>query len=82
VDATEDLSISFDPVAEDPAIAMRTCGRQRMDRALEAVKRVELAAHDDFKSLVVFVLANFASSHTQFVRARRGCWRCLFQDAA
>ena len=72
MNAAEDLSVSFDPVPDDPAIAMRTYGRQGMDRALEAVKRVTLAAHDDFKRLVVFVLANLACSHTQLLRTRGG----------
>jgi hypothetical protein len=76
MNAAEDLSVSFDPVPDDPATAMRTYGCQRVDRALEAVKRVALAANDDFKRLVVFVLANFACSHTQLLRAGGGARRC------
>jgi hypothetical protein len=30
---------------------------------------VTLSAHDDFKRLVIIVLADFAFRHTQFVRA-------------
>jgi hypothetical protein len=77
MNAAEDLSVSFDPVPDDPAIAMRTYGRQRVDRALEAVKCVALAAHDHVKRLIVFILANFAFSHTQLLRAAGGAWRCF-----
>ena len=78
MDTTEDLSVRFDAVADDTAVAMRANRRQRMNRALEAIERVTLSAHDDFKRLVVFVLANFTSRHTQSVRARGGQWRCRF----
>ena len=65
-------------MADDPATAVRTDRRQRVDRALEAIEDVPLSAHDDFKRLVVFVSANFAFRHTPFVRARGGLWRCFF----
>jgi hypothetical protein len=81
VDTTEDFSVGFDAVAHDTATAVRTNRRQRVDRALEAVESVTLSAHDDFKRLVIFVLANFACRHTQFVRARGGQWRCLITVA-
>ena len=81
VDTTEDLSVRFDAVADDTAIAVRANRRQRVDCALEAIKSVTLSAHDDFKRLVIIVLANFACRHTQFVRARGGQWRCLFSVA-
>jgi hypothetical protein len=42
---------------------------------------VTLSAYDDFKGLVIIVLADFAFSHTQFVRARGAPWRCLFTVA-
>ena len=64
-------------MADDTAIAVRTNGREGVDRALEAIKDVALSGHDDFKGLVIIVLAHFAFSHTQFVRARGGRWRCL-----
>ena len=73
----EDLSIRFDAVANDTAIAVWTNRRQGVDRALEAVKDVALSVHHDFKRLVVIVLANFADRHTQFVRAGGDHWRCL-----
>lgn len=69
-------------MADDPATAVRTDRRQRVDRALEAIEDVPLSAHDDFKRLVVFVSANFAFRHTQFVRARGGLWRCFFTSVA
>ena len=78
---TEDLFVRFDAVAHDTAIAVWTHRRQGMDCALEAIKDVALSAHDDFKSLVIFVLADFAFRHTQFVRARGGQWRCLLTVA-
>jgi hypothetical protein len=43
---------------------MRANMCQRVDRSLEAVEGVSFATHDDFKRRVVFVLANFACSHT------------------
>jgi hypothetical protein len=78
VDTTEDLSVPFNAVAHDTAVAVGTNRRQRVDRALEAIKDVALPVHDDFKRLVVIVLANFACRHTQFVRVRGSQWRCLF----
>jgi hypothetical protein len=64
VDAAEDLSVSFNAMTNDPAIAMRANRRQRVDGALETVESVTLPGHDHFKRLVVFVLANFACTHT------------------
>ena len=80
MDTTEDLSVRFDAVAHDSAIAVWANRRESMDCALEAIEDVALSAHDDFKRLVIFVLANFACRHTQFVRARGGQWRCLFMS--
>jgi len=80
VDATEDFSARFDAVTDNAAAAVRANRRQRVDCALEAVEGVTLSTHDHFKRLVVVVLANFACRHTQFVRARGGCWRCLFRS--
>jgi hypothetical protein len=77
VDTTEDLSLRFDAVADNTAVAVGTNRRQGVDCALEAVEGVTLSAHDDFKRLVIFVLANFACRHTQFVRARGGSRRYL-----
>jgi len=81
MDTTEDFSIRFDAVADDTAIAVRANRRQCVDRALETVEDVTLSANDYFKRLVILVFANFAFSHTQFVRARGGSRRCLFTVA-
>ena len=78
MDTTEDFSVRFDAVADDTAIAVWANRRQRVDCALEAVEGVALSAHDNFKRFVIFVLANFAFRHTQFVRVRGGSRRCLF----
>ena len=64
MDTTENVSVRLDAVADDPAVAVRANRRQRMDRTFEAVESVTLSAHDDFKRLVTFVLANFACRHT------------------
>ena len=77
VDTTEDLSVGFDAVAHDTAIAMRANRCERMDCALEAIKDVAVSLHDNLKRLVIIVLADFAFRHTQFVRVRGGQWRCL-----
>jgi len=77
IDTAEDFFVRFDAMADDTAIAVWTSRRQRVDCALETIERVTLSAYDDFKGLVIIVLADFAFSHTQFVRARRGHWRCL-----
>jgi hypothetical protein len=77
MDTTENFSVRFDAVADNTAVAVGANRRERMDCALEAIKDVALSADDNFKRLVIFVPANFAFSHTQFVRERRGQWRCL-----
>jgi len=64
VDATENLSIRFNAMSDDPAMAMRANWRERVNRAFEAVERVVLPANDYFKRLVIFILANFAGRHT------------------
>ena len=78
MDTAEDLSVCFDTVADDAAIAVRANRRQRVDCAFEAIEGVTLSAHNDFKRLVVFVFADFARSHTQLLRARGALRRCLF----
>jgi sigma54-dependent transcription regulator len=64
VDAAENLSISFNAVPDNPAIAMRANWRQRVDGALETVEGVTLTGDDHFKRLVIFVFANLTCSHT------------------
>ena len=43
MDATIDLSACFNTVPDDPAITMRTCRRQHVNRTLEAVKGSSLS---------------------------------------
>jgi hypothetical protein len=64
MNATEDLPIGFHTVADDPAITMWADRRQRVYCAFEAVERVMLSCNDHFKGLVIFILADFARSHT------------------
>ena len=64
MDAAEDLSIGFDAVADNPALAVRANRRERVDCALKAIEDVMLAGNDYLKRLVIFILANFACSHT------------------
>jgi hypothetical protein len=64
MDATENLSVGFNAVSHDPAVAMRTNRRQRVYRALEAIEGVMFPANDYFKRFVIFIFANFACSHT------------------
>jgi hypothetical protein len=64
MDATENFSPLLHAVPDDPAVAVRANWRKRMDRALEAVKGVVLIGNDYLKRLVIFIFANFASSHT------------------
>ena len=84
VDAAEYLSVCFDTVTDDSAIAVRTNSRQRVDCAFEAIEGVALSADNDFKRLVVFVFANFASRHTTLLHGRGASrrypihWRCKF----
>ena len=80
MDTTEDFSVRFDAVSDDTAIAVRANRREGVDCTLKAIKDVAFSAHDDFKRLVIIVLADFACRHTQFVRARGGQWRCFCLD--
>jgi hypothetical protein len=64
MDATEDFAPLLHAVPNDPAVAVRANWRERVDRALEAVKDVMLVGNDHLKRLVIFIFANFASSHT------------------
>lgn len=71
VDAAENLSVSFNAVPNNPAIAMRANRCQRVDGALETVEGVVLSANDHFKRLVIFVFANLTCCHTNVSRAER-----------
>ena len=69
MDAAENLSVGFNAVSHDSAIAMRANRGERVDRALEAVESVVLPGDHNFKRLVIVVFANFAFSPTQIFRA-------------
>jgi hypothetical protein len=69
MDATENLSVRFNAVPDDSAIAMRANRRQRVDRALKAVEGMVFATNDYFECLVILIFANFTCSHTQIFRA-------------
>jgi hypothetical protein len=64
MNAAEDLSVRFHTVPDNLAVAMRTDRRQRVNRAFEAIKRVMLSVYDYFERFVIFILANFACTHT------------------
>lgn len=64
MNAAEDFAVGFYTVTDDPAVAMRTNRCQRVDRAFEAIECVVLSGYDHFERLVIFILANFACSHT------------------
>ena len=57
-------AVLLNSVSDNFASAVRTMRRQGVDRALEAVEGVMLTFDHNLKRLVVFVLANFACSHT------------------
>ena len=82
MDAAENLSVSFNAVPDDPAVAMCANRRQRVDGALETVEGVVLPADDHFKRLVIFVVANLTCSHTQMFRAPDALWRCFSPSRA
>jgi hypothetical protein len=50
-------------MADDPAAAVTASGRERMDRALEAIERVATVAFENSKRLVVVVSAHVAFRH-------------------
>jgi hypothetical protein len=69
MNAAEDLSVGFHTMPHDSTIAVWADRRQRVDRAFEAIECVMLSGYDHFKRLVIFILANFACSHTESFRA-------------
>jgi len=64
MNAAEDLSICFHAMSHDSAIAVWADWRQRVDRAFEAIECVMLSGYDHLERFVIFILANFACSHT------------------
>ena len=76
MNAAEDFSIGFHTMPHDPAIAVWTDRRQRVDGAFEAIECMMLSGYDHFERFVIFILANFACSHTQSFRASAALRRC------
>jgi hypothetical protein len=64
MNAAEDFSIGFHTMPHDPAIAVWADRRQRVDGAFEAIECMMLSRYDHFERFVIFILANFACSHT------------------
>jgi hypothetical protein len=52
---------------DDAALAMWTSGRERVDRAFEAVEDVTFSAGDYLKRLVILIFANFTFSHGSII---------------
>jgi hypothetical protein len=71
VNAAEDLSVCFDTVTDDSAIAVRANRRQRVDCAFEAIEGVTLSTHNDFKRL------SYSFSQTSHV----GIHNCFAREA-
>ena len=63
VNAAEHLAISLNTVTNDSTAAMGALRSHGVNRALEAVEYVVLAALADLNGLVVLVSAGFASCH-------------------
>src|SRR6188768_2854291 len=61
--AAEHAAVRFQPVADDAHLAMLAGGRELVDRALEAVEGVALAALRDLECLVVVVTAGITLGH-------------------
>ena len=64
MNAAIDLSVGCHAMPDDPAVAVWADRRQRVDCAFETIECVMLPGYDHFKRLVIFILANFACSHT------------------
>jgi hypothetical protein len=57
----------FHAVANDAAAAMGARRRQSVNRALKAVKRMRLAAHNHLKRFIVLITAHLADTHCSFL---------------
>src|SRR5262245_8041733 len=60
VAAVED-AVGLQPMTQNPAMAVRAGGRQRVGRALEAVEHVPFTRHRHLERLVVVVPADLAT---------------------
>jgi len=63
VGATEKAAANLHAVANHSAVAMLTNGRNRLNRAFEAVEGMPRSGGHQLKRLVIFVAANFAFRH-------------------
>src|SRR5215475_12420620 len=63
VRAAEEAAVGLDAVTHDLAVTVLALRRHLVDRALEAVEHVPLAASQDLEGLVVVVAADGASAH-------------------
>jgi hypothetical protein len=70
--AAEKPAANFDSVSNHPALAVLTDGRDRLDRAFEAIERVPRAGGNQFKTFVVVIPANFAYCHSDLLLRARG----------
>jgi hypothetical protein len=57
------ISLFFNAVTDDPAIALGTARRELLYGALETVESIGLPLHLDLERLVVFITALIASRH-------------------
>src|SRR3954451_9532162 len=69
VGAAVDGPARLDAVADHPAAAVGADRGERVDRALEAVEHVRLAAAPDLECPVVLVAADLAGGHASAVPA-------------
>ena len=61
--AAKNLSLFFHTMPDDPASAMRTLRRERLNGAFETVENVTFVPGDYFESLVVVISADFTGRH-------------------
>jgi hypothetical protein len=59
----EEVTVHFDAMANDPALAMLADRCHRLDRTFETVEGVTRAGGYNLEALVVFIPTNFASGH-------------------
>jgi len=72
MNAAIDLSIGLHTMPDNSAFTMRADRCQRVDRTFEAIECVMLSRDDYLKRFVIFILANFACTHTSIVSRLRG----------
>jgi hypothetical protein len=63
MDATKNVAVVLDPMANHFAAAMLALGRKGVDRTLKRIECVPLSGHGDRKRFVVIVAANFTLRH-------------------